>query len=183
MLRIYLPSSTDLKLYSDVPIVNFVDTWTFFTVFMSRHLGPNIWVLANGSKMIFQPLRHLLGPGFLGSVIWVWASCIKDFSYDECQASWMDESMANSLVIMFGAPKFDEIAVFCSIWTNCDRVSYQKFVVKWPTWQPSDSLLQKFIANQMSFLLLNSIFVQRTKKVKLWKSLPLDFHVLIRGSN
>ena len=29
---------------------------SFVTVFTSRHLGPNIWVLANGSKMICQPL-------------------------------------------------------------------------------------------------------------------------------
>ena len=66
MLRIYLPLSTDLKLCSNVPTptVNFVDTWTFVTVFTSRHLGPNIWVLANGSKIICQPLGHLLGPGF-----------------------------------------------------------------------------------------------------------------------
>ena len=73
MLRIYLPSSTDLKLCSDVPIVDFVDTWTFVTVFMSRHLGPNIWVLANGSKMICQTLEHLLGPGssHMGLGIWV----------------------------------------------------------------------------------------------------------------
>ena len=62
MLRIYLPSSTDLKLCSDVIIVDFVDTWTFVTEFMSRHLGLNIWVLANGSKIICQPLGHLLGP-------------------------------------------------------------------------------------------------------------------------
>ena len=33
MLRIYLPSSTDLKLCSDVPIVDCVDTWSFVTVF------------------------------------------------------------------------------------------------------------------------------------------------------
>ena len=39
MLRIYLHSSTNLKLCSDVPIVDFVDTWT------SRYLGSNIWVL------------------------------------------------------------------------------------------------------------------------------------------
>ena len=44
----------------------------------------------------------------------------------------MDEFMANSLVIVFGAPKFDEIAVVCSIRTNCDSVSYEKFVVKCP---------------------------------------------------
>ena len=63
----------DLKLCSDVPIVNFVDTWTFVTVFTSRHLGRNIWVLANGSKMICQPLEHLLGPGssHMGLGIWV----------------------------------------------------------------------------------------------------------------
>ena len=52
----------DFKLCSDVPTVNFANTWTFVTIFMSRHLGPNIWVLANGSKMICQPLGHLLGP-------------------------------------------------------------------------------------------------------------------------
>ena len=63
MLRIYLPSSTDLKLCSDVPIIDFIDKWTFVTVFTSRQLGPNIWVLANGSKMICQHLGHLLGPG------------------------------------------------------------------------------------------------------------------------
>ena len=63
MLRIYLPSSMDLKLCADVPTVDFVNTWTFVTIFTSRHLGPNIWVLANGSKMICQPLGHLLGPG------------------------------------------------------------------------------------------------------------------------
>ena len=56
MVCIYLPQSTDLKLYSDVPTVDFVDTWTFVTVFTSRDLGANIWVLANGSKMICQPL-------------------------------------------------------------------------------------------------------------------------------
>ena len=56
MLRIYLPSSTDLKLCSDVPTVDFVDTWTFVTGFTSRYLGPNIWVLANKSKMICHQL-------------------------------------------------------------------------------------------------------------------------------
>ena len=72
MLRIYLPSSTDLKLCSDVPIVNFVDTWTFVTIFTSRHLSPNIWVLAKGSKMICQPLEHLLGGSrHMGLGIWV----------------------------------------------------------------------------------------------------------------
>ena len=64
MLWIYLPSSTDLKLCSDVPTVNFVDTWTFVTVFMSRYLGPNIWVLANRSKMICQPLGHFRAAHF-----------------------------------------------------------------------------------------------------------------------
>ena len=46
MLRIYLPSSMDLKLCSNVLIVNFVDTWTFVTIFTSSYLGSNIWVLA-----------------------------------------------------------------------------------------------------------------------------------------
>ena len=59
-----LEVNTDLKLCSHVPIVDFFNTWTFVTVFTSRHLGPNIWVLANGSKMICQPLGHLLGPGY-----------------------------------------------------------------------------------------------------------------------
>ena len=56
MLRIYLPSSIGLKLCSDVPSVDFVDTWTFVTIFTSRYLGPNIWVLANKSKMICHQL-------------------------------------------------------------------------------------------------------------------------------
>ena len=45
----------DLKLCSHLPTVNFVDTWTFITIFTSRsrHSGPNIWVLANGSKKIW----------------------------------------------------------------------------------------------------------------------------------
>ena len=49
MLWIYLPLSTDLKLCSDVPTVDFVDTWTFITIFTSRHLGPSIWVPSFGS--------------------------------------------------------------------------------------------------------------------------------------
>ena len=83
MLRIYLPSSTDLKLCSDVAIVDFVDTWTFVAVFTSRHLGPNIWVLANGSKIICQPLGHLLGPGssHMGPLIWVWPMSDLIFMY------------------------------------------------------------------------------------------------------
>ena len=45
----------DLKLCSNLPTVNFIDTWTFVTIFTSRsrHSGPNIWVLANGSKKIW----------------------------------------------------------------------------------------------------------------------------------
>ena len=45
MLRIYLPSSTDLKLCSDVPTVDSINKWTFVTIFTSRYLGSNIWVL------------------------------------------------------------------------------------------------------------------------------------------
>ena len=83
MLRIYLPSSTSLKLCSDIPTVDFVDTRTFVTVFMSRHLGPNIWVLANGSKIICQPLGHLLGPGssHMGLGIWVFPMSDLIFMY------------------------------------------------------------------------------------------------------
>ena len=86
MLQIYLPSSTDLKLYSDVPIITH-DTWTIVTIFMSRHLGPNFWVLANGSKIIYQPLRHLLGPGssHMGPLIWVWPMSNLIFM---CLVSW-----------------------------------------------------------------------------------------------
>ena len=84
MLRIYLPSSTDLKLCSNVPIIDFVDTWTFIChrIYVSNpYLRPGTWVLTSGSlqmglkwfvnlwdtgnwsKMICQPLGHLLGPG------------------------------------------------------------------------------------------------------------------------
>ena len=54
----------DLKLCSDVPTVNFVDTWTFV---IAPYLppgtwSPNIWDLANGCKLICQPLGDLLGP-------------------------------------------------------------------------------------------------------------------------
>ena len=84
MLRIYLPSSTDLKLCSDVPIIDFVNTWTFIChrIYVSNpYLRPGTWVLTSGSlqmglkwfvnlwdtgnwsKMICQPLGHLLGPG------------------------------------------------------------------------------------------------------------------------
>ena len=52
-----------------------------------------------------------------------------------CQASWIDESMAYSLVIVFVASEFDEIGGVCSIWTNCDCVSYEKFVVKCLPWK------------------------------------------------
>ena len=83
MLRIYLPSSMDLKLCADVPTVDFVNTWTFVTIFTSRHLGPNIWVLANGSRIIFQPLGHLLGPGssHMGPLICVWPMSDLIFMY------------------------------------------------------------------------------------------------------
>ena len=66
--------------------------------------------------------------------------------------------MSNRLVITLSTSDFDEIGEVCSIWTKCDCVSYQKFVVKWPTWQSCDSLLQKFIANQMSWFTFKSNF-------------------------
>ena len=63
MLRIYLPSSTDLELCSDVPTVDFVDTWTFVTVFKSRYIlvssdllmargiwDPSFWSRDGGSQ-------------------------------------------------------------------------------------------------------------------------------------
>ena len=80
---------------------------------------------------------------FWGSIDMV--SCIKPFSFGICQSSWIHKSMANSIMIVFGASEFDEIGEGCSIWTNCDCVSYQKFVVKWPPWQHCNSLLQKCV--------------------------------------
>ena len=81
MFWIYLPSSTDLKLCSDVPIVDFVDTWIFVTILTSRHLGSNIWVLANGSKMICQPLGHLLGPGSSHTGLGIWVFPMSDLIF------------------------------------------------------------------------------------------------------
>ena len=76
MLRIYLPSSTNFKLCSDVPTVDCIDTWTFITIICpgtwvltsgSLQMGlkwfVNLWDTGNWSKMICQPLGHLLGPG------------------------------------------------------------------------------------------------------------------------
>ena len=69
MLRIYLPSSMDLKLCSDVPIVNFIDTKTFATL----HSGPSSWVQKFESQysghVIWVPsvgvnMRHNSGPGY-----------------------------------------------------------------------------------------------------------------------
>ena len=97
------------------------------------------------------------------------SSCIKDFTFDVCQSSWIAKSMANSLVIVFGASEIDKIGDVCSIWTNFDPVSYQKFVIKWPTWQLSGSLLQKSLANQMSGFTFKSNFHEfwttETKKI------------------
>ena len=77
--------------------------------------------------------------------------------------------MSNSIVIVFEASKFDGTDEVCSIWTKCDCVSYQKFVVKWPPLQPRDSLLQKCVANQMSWFTfksnLNKILTTETKKL------------------
>ena len=49
MLRIYLPSSTDLKLCSDVPTVDFINKWTFVT-----YLHPGTWVLTSGSLQLWD---------------------------------------------------------------------------------------------------------------------------------
>ena len=43
--------------------------------------------------------------------------------------------MSNSPVITLGGSKFDEIGEVCSIWANCDCVSYEKFVVKCLPWK------------------------------------------------
>ena len=76
--------------------------------------------------------------------------------------------MSNRPVIMLGASKFDGMGKVCSIWTKCDCVSYQKFVVKSPLMFSSAKIWSPI---KCLFSLLNSIFVQRNRKVKLWKSL------------
>ena len=60
MLRIYLLSSMDLKLCSDVPIV--------VTVFTSWHLGPNIWERSTIDWFTFFGLL----PGRAVSISWIW---------------------------------------------------------------------------------------------------------------
>ena len=58
--------------------------------------------------------------------------------------------LSNRPIIKLGSSEIDGMDEVCSILTKCNCVSYQKFVVKSPTWQPCDSLLQKLLANQMS---------------------------------
>ena len=58
--------------------------------------------------------------------------------------------MSNRPEIKLGSSEIDGIGEACSIRTKYNFVSSQKFVVKSPTWQPCDSLLQKLLANQMS---------------------------------
>ena len=85
MLRIYLPSSTDLKLCSDVPIVDFVDTWTFVTIFTSRHLGPNIWECSTIDWFTFFGLL----PGRAVSISWIWLVYFFWFTSREDSTNWL----------------------------------------------------------------------------------------------
>ena len=61
-------------------------------------------------------------------------------------------------MIVFSASEFDETDEVCSIWQNCDCVSYKKFVVKYPSLKHCRSFLENVIANQMSSSFLNQIF-------------------------
>ena len=79
--------------------------------------------------------------------------------------------MPNSLMIVFSASEFDETDEVCSIWENCDCVSYKKFVVKYPSLKHCRSFLENVTANQMKDSLLNQIFDEclatETTKVKI----------------
>ena len=79
--------------------------------------------------------------------------------------------MPNSLMIVFSASEFDEMDEVCSIWQNCDCVSYKKFVVKYPSLKHCCSFLENVSPNQMKDSLLNQIFDEylatETKKVKI----------------
>ena len=83
----------------------------------------------------------------------------------------MDESMSNSIVIMFKASEFDGTGEVCSISANCDCVSNKKFVVNYPSSKRCRSFLKNVIANQMSSSFLNQIFDEylpiEIKKVKI----------------
>ena len=86
-------------------------------------------------------------------------------------SSLSNGSMPNSLVNTFGTSEFDETGEICSIWANCNYVSYEKFVVKCQPWKHWDSLLQKLWPIKCLFSLLNSIFVQVNKESHIVKML------------
>ena len=86
-------------------------------------------------------------------------------------SSLSNGSMPNSLVNTFGTSEFDETGEICSIWANCNYVSYEKFVVKCQPWKHWDSLLQKLWPIKCLFSLLNSIFVQVNKESQIVKML------------
>ena len=48
---------------------------------LSPYLRPGTWVLANGSKMICQPLGHLLGPGSSHTGLGIWAFSMSDLIF------------------------------------------------------------------------------------------------------
>ena len=53
---------------SELPIVDFINTWTFVTVFTSRHLSPNIWEYSTIDWFTFFGLL----PGRAVSISWIW---------------------------------------------------------------------------------------------------------------
>ena len=81
MLRIYLPSYNGFDAPMYLSLTSSTHGHSFVTVFTSRHLGPNIWVLANGSKMICQPLGHLLGPGSSHTGLGIWVFSMSDLIF------------------------------------------------------------------------------------------------------
>ena len=77
--------------------------------------------------------------------------------------------MPNSLMIVFSASEFDEMDEVCSIWQNCDCVSYKKFVVKYPSLKHCHSFLENVTANQMSFLFIELNFCPKNKESQIVK--------------
>ena len=68
--------------------------------------------------------------------MYIYISCIKDFSYDECQALWMDESMANNLLITLSTSELD------IYYTN--PVAFEDWIqaIKIRNWQITNAIIQ-----------------------------------------
>ena len=83
--------------------------------------------------------------------VYIYISCIKDFSYDECQASWMDESMANNLLITLSTSKLD------IYYTN--PVAFHDWIhaIKITKWQITNAIVQS--VKYAVFILISTIYV------------------------